>query len=557
MSWQNFLELLERLNYGPDADLEVTVMRSEVLVLLRNNRGTPGAPSLLVVDELGLTGAAFQPIRYALHGFSAEVESLRLLLSTLDQAYFLLLREPIEYISERNFKMRGTPTEVLVATTLTSLPESGLVQQLVSKVFEPGHLMLLRSGRIIPAQEAARATAAITGGVGRVVSRLLLALQKGSQGDTVMDLVTRAPLSPSAGKEVGAVPLVCGFKIVQAVLITGVEVQAAAVAAAENGQAVTWGRAIKTGGFSASVSRGGYFGSISIPPLTLVQVLENYLTLLEGWVSEMRTGTRQENLIKLLAGDDSCLGAMSNTLLAIKAGGGADVALEHFHYLWEVAASRARACLASSTLSTRGRDFGRVSLRDLYADSLPAWDFRGPLSGMVFVNASRPRVNYNVPRGLTSIEDVLTTMPKEVLLYNVWFSPLMQKGFDSMVFFECMESGPGGPVVGDVACVVINNKHSSPLMSTALDLSIVSDDYKSLKQSLGAAWAEWSPRRTLVIVTNRDTMSGYITWESPTATQHTLVCRAPDLKRLYGEPLYNLFAAGPIVFGGVKMSASL
>lgn len=557
-SWQSFLVLLSGLNFGADADLDVSVMEDEVTAILRHKRGTPNAPALLLVDELGMTAAAFQPIRYALYGFCGEVESFRLLISGLDVAFLQLLRDPIDYTGPRNFKLRWSPTEVLLVTSLSSLPESGLVQQLMSKIFKPGHLVLLRSGRPIPALEAARATSAITGGVGRDVFRVLLFFLKGRRGTAVVDLVSAASLSPTATKaKVGAVALVLGYVDVQAVLITGVEVEADAVAADPDGEEVSWEQAIQTGGFSASCRPGGYYGSVSIPTLMLVRVLEKYSSTLNRRAQRATAGTPQENLLQLMAGDTSCLGAMFNMYFAIKAGGSADVVLELFHYWWEVAASRARACLVSNTHSTRGPDYRRVQLGVLYADSLPARDFGGPLSEMVRVDASRPRMNYNVPLEFDTVESLLETTPEEELLDNAWLSPKMYTGFDSMVFYKCTEGVPDGPKAGDVVCIVINNKHSAPSMSTSVDLGVVGAHYKSLEQSFGAAWAEWSTRTALVVVTNRETMSGYSTWSTSTAARRTLVCLAPDLKRVYGEPLYNMLAAGPILFGGVKASASL
>lgn len=61
--------------------------------------------------------------------------------------------------------------------------------------------------------------------------------------------------------------------------------------------------------------------------------------------------------------------------------------------------------------------------------------------------------------------------------------------------------------------------------------------YKILGQSFKAAWAEWSTRTAPVVVTSRETMPGDSAWSASPVARRMLVCLAPELKRVYGEPL--------------------
>lgn len=68
--WAAVLTKFENPTYGPDGDVDVDVIASEVLRILRNKRGTSHAPALLIVDELSKVGDHFEAYRRAFYEFS-------------------------------------------------------------------------------------------------------------------------------------------------------------------------------------------------------------------------------------------------------------------------------------------------------------------------------------------------------------------------------------------------------------------------------------------------------------------------------------------------------
>lgn len=79
--WGIFLAKFRDKKFGECGDVNVDVVQDEVLQIQRNKRGDPDAPSLLLVDELGKVGYAFELYRQALYGYCASVNSFRLLFS--------------------------------------------------------------------------------------------------------------------------------------------------------------------------------------------------------------------------------------------------------------------------------------------------------------------------------------------------------------------------------------------------------------------------------------------------------------------------------------------
>lgn len=251
----------------------------------------------------------------------------------------------------------------------------------------------------------------------------------------------------------------------------------------------------------------------------------------------------------------SCLAAVSSMMLGLVSGGSPEECAELYHYWWEVAVSRARHELVSvSGPLMDASKFASLPLLDLYPDSLPARTFCGALSPHVKVDASHARLNDLLPRTFVTIEDLIINTPQDELLNNVWRAPAGYVGVDCLAFYLCTHGAPGGPSKGQLVCVAVNNKDSSPTASTPVDLKDVTKAYESLAKSFGASWVEWSQRVALVLVANRDIVTHVKDFQASCAVSRTRVCLRHDMPKLYGQALSNLYAAWPLLFGGVKAS---
>lgn len=202
--WATVLTKFENLTYGPDGDVDVDVIASEVLRILRNKRGTPHAPALLIVDELSQVGDHFEAYRRAFYEFCSSVNSFRVLFSAMEVAFLTLLRDRIEYHDERTFWLKNSPTVVSTATVVPPLPQTELVGELEKVIFAPGHLVFMRAGRAVEPKEGAQSVAALSGGIGRYLSYALDALLRGARGTSVLLLLQGASSSASKGLEAGA-----------------------------------------------------------------------------------------------------------------------------------------------------------------------------------------------------------------------------------------------------------------------------------------------------------------------------------------------------------------
>eukprot|EP00170_Pyropia_yezoensis_P001729 contig_7388_g1733 len=245
--WATFLAKFEEKQFGAGGDVDVGVVRDEVVQILRNKRGNPDAPSLLLVDELGKVGDAFELYKGALYGYCSSVPSFRLLFSAMEVAFLDLLRAPVEVVNEYTFRRKGSPTLVSTATIVPLLPEEELVAALVERVFDPGMLIFSRDGRAVQAEEAARSLAAICGGIGRYLSCALEALLRGAQGCAVCQLLQGASSSKPKGMGPGSAAfIIANNPTVQAVLITGIEVEATSLAVVDHkGRPVMWEKLIQ------------------------------------------------------------------------------------------------------------------------------------------------------------------------------------------------------------------------------------------------------------------------------------------------------------------------
>lgn len=181
--------------------------------------------------------------------------------------------------------------------------------------------------------------------------------------------------------------------------------------------------------------------------------------------------------------------------------------------------------------------------------------FGGPLSEHVRVNAARARVNTFLPREFEcSMQQLLDTTPEKELLDNAWRPPSMYPLIDCAVFYKCTQGVPGGPQRGQVVCIVIQNRNSLRSLTTSLDLKDIASSYASLSSIFGDSWSTWSSRAAFVVVSNRDAVYNLTDLMASTAASHVIVSLRPELRRMYGESLYNLYVGYPIVFGGVKAS---
>lgn len=394
VTWARFLERFEKLTFGVNGTLNVSAMAQEVKLILKNKRGNPDAPALLLVDEIGRTEPIFQSVKLGLYSLCHEIDNFRLLCSALDVALLKLLGEPPLYSGPRVYQMAESPTKVVISTVLATLAESALVKQLSAKVFEPGLVVFVVHGRTVEPDAAARAVVGLSAGVGRYFSDLVSTILAGRRNQTVMELVSVAALAPaSSNHAVGAVDLILAEVEVQAVLLTGVMVKANGPVSYFNKMRIDWNTAIQTGGFSASAVGGEWYGPIVVPPMVVVEALDTYAF------------TNARDPAQQLMARQTCLASMLCIKEAIKTGGPSDVVMELVHYWWEVASSRARAALSPGSSFTRGPNFQSPGLRTLCPDFQPDRAFDGPLSELVRVDASRPRVNDGRTRPFSSHQD--------------------------------------------------------------------------------------------------------------------------------------------------------
>eukprot|EP00170_Pyropia_yezoensis_P000572 contig_2831_g573 len=521
--WAAFLAKFKEKEFGACGDVNVDVVQDEVLRILRNKRGNPDAPSLLLVDELGKVGYAFEPYRQALYGYCASVDSFRLLFSSMEVAFLDLLRDPVEAIDEYNFRLKGSPTVVSTATTVPLLPEAEVMKALVERILNPGLLMFSRAGRVVTNEESARSIAAFSGGIGRYLSYALEALLQGAQGYPVYQLLLGASSSKPKGMAPGSASfIIANNPTVQAVLITGIEVEARSLAAIDHkGRPIVWEKLISTGEFGATADARDFFRDIAVPTLAIIEATNHHKKM----TGLMALSNSAETAVKLQT-KPCCMDALGSMMLGMSTGGTPHEAAELYHYWWEVAASRARELLCSlSGPMTAEAKFSSLPLRQLYPDSLPVRRFGGPCRDDVCVDASRARKNTVIPIEFKdTIEDLVSDKSRDELLDNVWRSPAGYIGVDCLVFYNCTQGVAGGPRAGELVCVAINNKDSSPSASTSVELDAAVASYESLEKSFGLKWGEWADRVAHVVVANRDTVTEYYDFRSSVAASRTLVC---------------------------------
>lgn len=558
VSWSAFLKRFEALSFGADGQLDVSVVAAEVRQILRRKRGAPAAPAVLLVDELGLVGhragiEAFTLLKRAMYDFCVVIEAFRLLLTSLDLAFQTLLREAVAMERDGSLRPVGSPTFVSTTTSLPPLPEPDLVAELMAKVFEPGYVVLLQQSRIVEPRLAAEAVAALSACVGRHLTFLLSSLLGAARGTSVMSIVTSASTG-SSSKPFTSTELIRDHRRVLSVLVTGVEVRSTDVAAVIGESVFDWDDAIRVCGFSVSAGTDGGYGSVVAPPLMLVDAVQSHKDIIGA--SAGAAAGAPVDLTEVEKTDRSCLGALSSMLLACEAGGSPDQSAELHHCWWEVVASRARADLATSALpGSRAAVFRSISLHELYPDALSTRLFCGPLSEHVRVNAARARVNTFLPREFECfLQQLLDTTPEKELLDNAWRPPSMYPLIDCVVFYKCTQGVPGGPQRGQVVCIVIQNRNSLRSSTTSLDLKDIASSYASLSSIFGDSWSAWSSRTAFVVVSNRDAVYNLTDFMPSTAASHVIVSLRPELRRMYGESLYNLYVGYRIVFGGVKAS---
>lgn len=222
---------------------------------------------------------------------------------------------------------------------------------MMKKVLDPGCVVLLQHGRIVEPRMAAEAVAALSACVGWHLTYLLSSLLGAARGTSAMNVLTSASTGSSC-KPFISTELIRDHRRVLSLLVTGVKVRSADVAAVMGERIFDWDHAIRVCGFSVWAGPDGGYGSVVAPPLVLFDAVQSYKHIIGA--SAGAAAGAPVDLTEMKTNNCSCLGDLSSALVACEAGGSPDQSAELHHYWWAVDASRARADLATSASRVRG-----------------------------------------------------------------------------------------------------------------------------------------------------------------------------------------------------------